>query len=86
MTESEAVEAARRYLQESSASALQFHSVNKVTTADFPADYPGNLQGQRDFWVVRFTPPTEDGVIECPGLVLLDVDDESGEVTPFDAL
>jgi hypothetical protein len=82
MTENEAVETAWSFLSGESNPSLEFHSAQKILASLLPA----HLQNRRDFWVVRFRVVVPDDVVESPGMVLVDVDDLTGEVRIFDAL
>lgn len=82
MTEQEAINAARNYIERELLEVAGLHSVQYFTVSQLPE----HLRNRNDFWIVRFNRDIPEGVVESPAQIMVEVDDTSGQASKVDSL
>jgi len=82
MTKQEAINAAKNYIERELLKVRGFHSVQYFTASQLPE----HLRNRNDYWIVRFYREIPEEVVESPSLIMVEVDDTSGQVSGVDSL
>ncbi len=82
MQEQDAIAAAWDYVKQEQFAVSKFHSAQHFPASALPTTVPK----RNDHWVVRFELTDEADVVDSPDLLLIEVDDVTGEVSAFESL